>query len=79
VQDGTQPVGPLGGVGRAERYVRVLDPLFGAADALGHGRLGHQERAGDFGGGQPADGPQRQRNGRRGWQRGMAAQEQQEQ
>jgi hypothetical protein len=35
--------------------------LLGAADALGHGRLGQQERAGDLGRGEPADRAQRQR------------------
>ena len=53
--------------------------LLGAADALRHRRFGHQERAGDLGRGQAADGAQRQRDGRRARQRRMAAHEQQDQ
>ena len=39
--------------------------LLGPADPLRHGRLGHQERVGDLGGRQAADGPQRERDRRR--------------
>ena len=56
-----------------------LDGLLGPADALGHRRLRDEERAGDLGGGQAADGPQRQRDLRGRRQRRMAAQEQQRQ
>src|SRR4051812_16690495 len=54
-----------------------LDALLGPADALRHGRLGHEEGPGDLGGRQAADGPQGQRDLRRGRQRRVAAQEQQ--
>jgi hypothetical protein len=54
-----------------------LDALLRPADALRHGRLGHEEGPGDLGGRQAADGPQGQRDLRRGRQRRVAAQEQQ--
>ena len=51
------------------------DGALGPADALRHGRLGHQVGLGDLAGGQPADGAQRQRDRRRRRQRRVGAQE----
>ncbi len=51
------------------------DGAFGAADPLRHGRLGHQVRLGDLAGGEPADGPQGERDRGRRRQRGVRAQE----
>ncbi len=56
-----------------------LDALLRPADALRHGRLGHEEGAGDLGGRQAADGSQGQRDLRRRRQRRVAAEEQQRQ
>ena len=53
--------------------------LLGAADPLRHRRLGHEERVGDLGRRQAADGAQRQRDRRRRRERRMAAHEQQDQ
>ena len=55
----------------------ATDALLGPPDALGHRRLGHQERPGDLGGRQATDRPQGQRHLGGGRQRGVAAQEQQ--
>ena len=54
----------------------VRDRRLGAADALSHRRLGHEERAGDLRGSQAPDGAQRERQLRRRRQRRMTAQEQ---
>ena len=78
LQHGAEPL-CLFGLGHAEAGPGGGDLLFRAADALGHGRLGHEERAGDLRGAQPTDGPQRQRHLRWWGQRGVAAQEQQRQ
>ena len=69
VQDRAEPFGALRARGHAERDAAVLDALLGPADAPGHGRLRHQERPGDLGGGQAADRPQGQRDLRRRRQR----------
>ena len=66
-------------VGHVEPGAGRGDLRFGAADALSHGRLGNQERAGDLSRAQPADGAQGQRYLRRRRQGGMATQEQQRQ
>ncbi len=79
MQDDPQPLLPLRAVRQAERAARSLDPLLGPADPGRHRGLGHQERAGDLGGGQAADRTQRQRRLRGRGQRRMAAQEQQDQ
>jgi hypothetical protein len=68
------------GLGRqAELRAGRLDALLGAADALGHRRLGHEERAGDLGRRQAADSAQCQRDLRRRRQRRVTAHEQQRQ
>jgi hypothetical protein len=51
------------------------DGAFGPADALRHGRLGHQVGLGDLACGQPAHGPQRERDRGRRSQRRVGAQE----
>ena len=79
VQHGIQARGTFL-VGRhAEAHARRLDLFLRAADSLRHGRLGHQERARDLGGRQPAHCPQRQRNRRRPGQRRVTAHEQEQQ
>ena len=60
VQHGTEPLGPLLAGRQLEWHAGSLDALLGPADALRHGRLGNQERAGDFRCGQAAHRPQRQ-------------------
>ena len=77
MQDHSEPLGTLRRRRQLEPGPRPPDVLLGAADALGHGRLGNQKRSRDLRGAQAADRPQRQRELRRGRQRGMAAQEQQ--
>ena len=52
----------------------VAHSTFGPADPLGHRRFGHQVGLRDLTGGQAADGPQRQRDRRRGGQAGVRAQ-----
>ncbi|CAM5360631.1 hypothetical protein SVIOM342S_09131 [Streptomyces violaceorubidus] len=51
------------------------DGALGPADALRHGRLGHQVGTGDLPGGQPADRAQGERDGGGRRQRGVRAQE----
>jgi hypothetical protein len=51
----------------------VADLALGADDPLGHGRLGHQQRPGDLGRGQPGQRPQRERDPRLERQRRVAA------
>ncbi|EYR63204.1 hypothetical protein N866_02295 [Actinotalea ferrariae CF5-4] len=51
------------------------DGALRAADALGHGRLGHEVRLGDLPGGQAADGAQRQGDRGRRRERRVGAQE----
>ena len=57
----------------------AADARLGPRDALLHGRLGDQERAGDLRDGKPGDDAQRERDLLRGRQLGMAADEQQPQ
>jgi hypothetical protein len=45
VQDDCQPFGPFRLGGQLEPRAGGLDPLFRTADALGHRRLGNEERA----------------------------------
>jgi hypothetical protein len=62
---------------QAEPRSAGFDPLLGAADALGDGRLGDQKRSRDLGGAQAAHRPQGQRDLRYGCQGGMAAEQEQ--
>ncbi len=68
-------------VGRRERerLARCLDLGLGPADPLGHGRLGNEERGGDLARGQAADRAERERDGQRGRERRMAAQDHEDQ
>jgi hypothetical protein len=77
VEHDGQAVGPLGVGRQPEVGAAGLDALLGAADALGHRRLGDQEGPGDLGGREPADRPEGQRQLGRRRQLGVAAQEQQ--
>ncbi len=75
LQNHPKPPIPLVLWRHAERYAACLDGPLGPADALGHGRLGDEEGAGDFGRSQAADGAQGQRY-LGGWrERRMAAHE----
>jgi len=79
MQHQSQPFGTLIGRWERERLAGSLDRRFGAADPLGHGRLGDQERGSDLAGGQAADRPEGERD-RRGWREGrVAAQEHEDQ
>ncbi len=62
-----------------ERLAGCLDLGLGPADPLGHGRLGNEERGGDLASGQAADRAQRERDGQRGRERRMAAQDHEDQ
>ena len=64
---------------QCERLSRRLDLGLGPADPLGHRRLGDQERGRDLAGGQAADRAQRQRDGQRRAERGVAAHEHEDQ
>jgi len=78
VQDHREPLLPLGLVRHPEWHPAVRDLHLGASDPPAHRRLGDQERAGDLGCGQAADRAEGQRDLRGGRQRGVAAQEQQD-
>ena len=74
-----QPVGqlrvaghPVGDAGRADLPLRP-------DQALGHGRLGHEEGTGDLGGLEPGDEPEGERNPGLGGKCGMTAGEDQPQ
>ncbi len=75
VEHGAEALGALFGGGRLKADAGGLDGGFGAGDALCHGGFGHQEGAGDLGCGEAADGAQRERDGGRRSERGMAAHE----
>jgi hypothetical protein len=78
VQHGQDPGDALGEQARGRHPVRdrgVADLALGADDPLRHGRLGHQQRAGDLGRGQPGQRPQRERDPRLERQRRVAARE----
>jgi hypothetical protein len=75
VEHHAQALGALGLGRRVEAAAGRPDALLGAADALGHGRLGHEEGAGDLCRGQAADGAQGERELRRGRQGGVAAED----
>jgi hypothetical protein len=77
VQDHPQPVAQLRRRRHVEGRAGGLDALLGAADALGHGGLGYEEGAGDLGGRESADRPERERDLRGRRQLRMAAQQQQ--
>ena len=79
VQHGAQPARPLVRRGQPERLVGRLEGGLGPADPLAHGFLWHQEGGGDLPGGQPAHRAQRERDGRAGGQRRVAAQVHQDQ
>ena len=68
-----EPVGELVVLGHAVGDVGGLDLLLGPHDALGHGRLGHEEGPGDLGGLQPGDQPQREGHLHLGGEGGVAA------
>ena len=72
-----QPVGQLGGARDAVGRVVVAQLALGPHDPLGERRLGDEEGAGDLGGVEPAEQPQRERDLGVGGERGMAAQEHQ--
>ena len=74
-----QPSCPLGLRRRPERCSCLDDLLLRPADPLRHRGLGHEEGAGDLGGGETGDRPQRQGQLGRRRQRRMAAEEQQRQ
>ena len=57
LQHGAQVSGPI--------QPDIADGAFGPADPLGHRRFGHEVRLRDLAGGEAADGPQRQGDGRR--------------
>ncbi len=78
VQDGAESFGPLPVGGHAKWHAGRLDALLGPADPLRHGRLGHEERVGNLGRREAADGPQRERNRRRTSERSVTAHEQQD-
>ena len=65
VQHGSQPLAPLFGGRERERLVGRLDRRLRPADALGHRRLGDEERGRDLAGREPADRAQRERDRRR--------------
>ena len=79
VQHRPQPLVPLSGGREAERLVRSLDPGLGPADPLRHRRLGDQERRRDLAGGEAADRPQGEGDGRRRREGGVAAHEHEDQ
>jgi len=79
VQHRPEPLAALVARRHPERNPAGLDALLGAGDAPGHRRLRHQKRPGDLRRAQPTDRPQCQRDLRSGRQRGMTAQEQQDQ
>ena len=78
-QHGAQAIGQFVVGGHREADARVANALLGAADALRHGRLRHQEGPSDLGGGEAANRAERQRDGRSGRERRVAAQEEQQQ
>ena len=74
-EHGVQPVGQLGGAGHAVGRVVVAQLALRPDDPLGDRRLGHEERAGDLGGVETAEQPQRERDLRVGGERRVAAEE----
>ena len=78
-QHGPEPVGQVGLVRDPVGDPGVADLALGPDQPLGHGRLGHQEGAGDLGGGEPAQQPQGQRDLGAGGERRVAAGEDQAQ
>ena len=79
VEDHAHAVGSLGLGRHLERDAAGPDCLLGAADALRHGGLRHEERVGDLGGREAAHSPQGQRELRGRRENRVAAQEQQRQ
>ena len=78
-QHGPEPVREVGLVRDPVGDPGVADLALGPDQPLGHGRLGHQEGAGDLGGGEPAQQPQGQRHLGPGAEGGVAAGEDQPQ
>jgi len=78
-ENGVQTLGPGLGAGNLERHPGLGDLPLGAGQALQHGRLGHQEGAGDLLRRQPADQPQGQGRARLGRDGRVAANEDQPQ
>jgi hypothetical protein len=78
-QHGPEAVGELGLAGDPVGDPGVADLALGPDQPLGHGRLGHQEGAGDLGRGEPAQQPQRQGHLGAGAERRVAAGEDQAQ
>ncbi len=78
-QHRAQPDRQVGLLRHPVRDAGVADLVLGAHQPLGHRRLGHQERPGDLGGGQPAQQTQRQGHLRGGGQRRVTAGEDQPQ
>ena len=72
-RDTVQPVRQLGGIRHPVRNVGSADLLLGPRQPLGHRLLGHEQRAPDLRGGQPAQRVQRQRDLCLDGQRRMAA------
>ena len=77
VLDYAQPLAAVGPGRRGELGTCRADLLLGAADALRHRRLGHDEGPGDLRRAQPADGAQGECDLRRRGERGVTAKEQQ--
>ncbi|HJX46738.1 MAG TPA: hypothetical protein VJ375_02745, partial [Gaiellaceae bacterium] len=75
MQHDAQMRGPLGRGRELEPRARSPHPLLGPADALRHGRLGHEEGVCDLRSRQAAHRAQRERELRRNGQRRVAAQE----
>ena len=79
VQDDAEPLAVGVAAGQREPGAAVPDGLLRPGDPAGHRRLGDQEGPGDLGGGQPADRPQREGDLRGRGERGVAAEEEQDQ
>ena len=79
MQHGPEPIVDLCGRWQGKGRARLPDPLLGPAHPLGHCRLGDEEGAGDFGGGEAADRLQREGDLRGRRQCGVTAQQQQDQ
>jgi hypothetical protein len=78
VEHRPEPIVDLFGRWQGKGRARLADALLGPAHPLGHRRLGHEEGAGDFGGGEASDRLQREGDLRRRRQCGVAAQQQQD-
>ncbi len=79
LQHGVEPLAPGVTGRRLEAPARLLDGALGAADPLRHRRLGHEEGRSDLARREPADGAQGERDRRGIAERGMAAEEEEQQ